>query len=198
MLPTRSKVGAGGHSGVTSFRAGEAIEMVTRSSGDSGLLEAAPDAIEGLIGLVNAQAERLFGYDRHELLGSADRDVGTRLPGTRRPWMRVVHVRLPVARMHDLTHHRGVRRRQPLPHVALRRTGDAAGITGIRCTRHHHPTPGSAQIRAAQTADRRVAAHPDRHPVRPTPFPAPVKPEGEAGPGPGCFASAPTGSPGSG
>ena len=39
-----------------------------------GLVEAAPDAIvavdtDGVIGLVNAQTERLFGYDRDELIG---------------------------------------------------------------------------------------------------------------------------------
>jgi PAS domain S-box-containing protein len=45
-----------------------------REFGSAGLLEAAPDAIigvgaDGLIALVNAQAERLFGYGRAELLG---------------------------------------------------------------------------------------------------------------------------------
>ena len=42
--------------------------------GSTGLLEAAPDAIvgvtpDGIIALINAQAERLFGYARAELLG---------------------------------------------------------------------------------------------------------------------------------
>ncbi len=45
-----------------------------RLVGSAGLLEAAPDAIvairpNGVIALVNAQSERLFGYGRHGLLG---------------------------------------------------------------------------------------------------------------------------------
>jgi PAS domain S-box-containing protein len=53
-----------------------------------GLLEAAPDAIigvtrDGTIALINAQAERLFGYRRDELLGqSVDLLVPERLRGT--------------------------------------------------------------------------------------------------------------------
>jgi PAS domain S-box-containing protein len=52
----------------------EPIELTPNASLFEGLLEAAPDAIviidsAGRIALVNAQAERLFGYPRAELLG---------------------------------------------------------------------------------------------------------------------------------
>src|SRR5438270_723107 len=48
--------------------------MLGRDAATTGLLEAAPDAIvgidaAGIIVLVNAQTERLFGYPRDELLG---------------------------------------------------------------------------------------------------------------------------------
>jgi PAS domain-containing protein len=53
-------------------RAAEAVQTI--DAGFSGFLDAAPDAMvivgrDGRIQLLNGQAERLFGYDRAELLG---------------------------------------------------------------------------------------------------------------------------------
>jgi PAS domain S-box-containing protein len=71
--------------------------------GSAGLLEAAPDAIigvgaDGLIVLVNAQAERLFGYGRAELLGRpvellVPEDVRAAHPGHRRRYEKDAHPR---------------------------------------------------------------------------------------------------------
>jgi PAS domain S-box-containing protein len=74
-----------------------------REFGSAGLLEAAPDAIvgvgaDGLIALVNAQAERLFGYGRAELLGQpiellVPEDVRAAHPGHRLRYERDAHPR---------------------------------------------------------------------------------------------------------
>ncbi len=74
-----------------------------REFGSGGLLEAAPDAVvgvgaDGLIALVNAQAERLFGYDREELLGQpiellVPEDVRGAHPGHRLRYERDAHPR---------------------------------------------------------------------------------------------------------
>jgi two-component system, cell cycle sensor histidine kinase and response regulator CckA len=74
-----------------------------REFGSAGLLEAAPDAIigvaaDGLIVLVNAQAERLFGYDRSELLGQpiellVPEDVRAAHPGHRQRYENDAHPR---------------------------------------------------------------------------------------------------------
>jgi len=71
--------------------------------GSAGLLEAAPDAIvgvgaDGLIALVNAQAERLFGYGRAELLGHpiellVPEDVRAAHPGHRQRYESDAHPR---------------------------------------------------------------------------------------------------------
>jgi PAS domain S-box-containing protein len=74
-----------------------------REFGSAGLLEAAPDAIigvgtDGLIALVNAQAERLFGYGRAELLGQpiellVPEDVRDAHPGHRLRYENDAHPR---------------------------------------------------------------------------------------------------------
>src|SRR5689334_11198147 len=76
-----------------------AVGMSAQRGIDSGrLLEAEPDAIvgvtaDGLIALVNAQAERLFGYGRAELVGQpvellVPEDFRGRHPGYRDGYVR--------------------------------------------------------------------------------------------------------------
>jgi PAS domain S-box-containing protein len=65
-----------GHITAVSAIARDVTERKASESLYRGLLEAAPDAMvvvdgTGTIQLVNAQAEALFGYDRHELVGQA-------------------------------------------------------------------------------------------------------------------------------
>ncbi|WP_433305115.1 PAS domain S-box protein [Actinoplanes sp. CA-030573] len=83
-----------------------------------GLLEAAPDAIigvthDGAITLINAQAERLFGYPRHELVG---RSVDILVPE-----------RLRAGHMHDRDGYFAHPRNRPMgsgkPLTALRKDG---------------------------------------------------------------------------
>ncbi|GAA0571914.1 PAS domain S-box protein [Paractinoplanes ferrugineus] len=102
-FPAEISLSALPESGLVVAAVRDVTERVSIEHKYRGLLDAAPDAIvavdeSGRILLVNSQAERLFGYDRAELVGQAIETLVPEASRSRHPQLRRRYTDLPVTR----------------------------------------------------------------------------------------------------